>query len=121
MKVCKREIKRINNMQSHHPEYTVCRTYLETMANLPWNRQTRDEISLDRAQKILDDDHFGLEKVKKRILEFLAVRKLRNDMKGPILCFQGPPGVGKTSLGKSMARAMNRKFYRIALGGVRDE
>merc|ERR1719387_1117285 len=101
----------------------VCRTYLETLAGLPWQKSSRNEEELDlsQARNILESDHFGLEKVKQRILEFLAVHKMRNDMKGPILCLHGPPGVGKTSLGKSVARALNRKFHRVALGGVRDE
>jgi len=103
------------------PEYNVSRTYLDWLIELPWSRSTTDNLDVKKAAQILDEDHYDLEKVKKRILEFLAIRKLRQDMKGPILCFAGPPGVGKTSLGKSIARAMDRKFLRISLGGVRDE
>jgi ATP-dependent Lon protease len=120
-KVAARELKRIQSIQPHHPEYTVCRSYLETLGNLPWNLSTKDDLDLTAAQEILEKDHYGLEKVKRRILEFLAVQKMRGDMKGPILCLHGPPGVGKTSLGRSIARALGRKFHRIALGGVRDE
>jgi len=120
-KIAKNEMKRLQSIQPHHPEYNVCRTYLETLASLPWQVSSPDSPDLEVARRILDEDHFGLESVKKRILEFLAVRQLRKDMKGPILCLHGPPGVGKTSLGKSIARALGRKFHRLALGGVRDE
>jgi ATP-dependent Lon protease len=99
----------------------VARTYLEWILDLPWEISTTDSLDLDEAQRILDKDHYGLEKIKKRIIEFLAVRKLKDDMHGPILCFVGPPGVGKTSLGQSIARSLGRKFVRISLGGVRDE
>merc|ERR1719265_589416 len=99
----------------------VARTYLDILADLPWAKSTEDLSDLARARVILDEDHYGMEKVKKRILEFLAVRTLKKDMTGPILCLHGPPGVGKTSLGKSIAKALGRKFHRIALGGVRDE
>jgi len=116
-----RELKRLQSIPPHHPEYTVCRTYLETLSNLPWEVSTKDDLDLTAAQDILEADHYGLEKVKRRILEFLAVQKMRGDMKGPILCLHGPPGVGKTSLGRSIARALGRKFHRVALGGVRDE
>jgi len=107
-----------------HPdaaEASVIRTYLEWLIDLPWSRQTKDKLSIKKAGKILDEDHYDLEKVKERILEYLAVRKLKEKLKGPILCFVGPPGVGKTSLGRSIARALGRKFVRISLGGVRDE
>ena len=99
----------------------MARTYLDWLVELPWSETTEDNLDIDNAQKTLDEDHYDLEKVKKRILEYLAVRKLKANMKGPILCFVGPPGVGKTSLGKSIARTMGRKFMRISLGGVRDE
>ncbi|HBA55334.1 MAG TPA: endopeptidase La, partial [Syntrophorhabdus aromaticivorans] len=102
-------------------EYTVSRTYLDWLTDLPWSRATEDNLNIADANRILDEDHYDLTKVKKRILEYLAVRKLKADMKGPILCFVGPPGVGKTSLGKSIARALGRKFMRISLGGIRDE
>lgn len=120
-KIALRELKRLQNIQPHHPEYMVCRTYLDLLASLPWEKSTADSDDLRKAREILDKDHYGLEKVKRRILEFLAVRKLRSDMKGPILCLNGPPGTGKTSLGRSVARALGRRFHRIALGGVRDE
>ncbi|MCK5784868.1 MAG: endopeptidase La, partial [Desulfobacterales bacterium] len=102
-------------------EYTVARTYVDWLIDLPWVKQTKDRLDVARAEEILNEDHYGLQKVKKRILEYLAVRQLKSDMKGPILCFVGPPGVGKTSLGRSIARALNRKFSRMSLGGVRDE
>ena len=102
-------------------EYSIQRNYLDLYLDLPWNHFSVDNLDLKRAQKILDRDHFGLEKVKKRIIEYLAVLKLRNDMKSPILCLQGPPGVGKTSLGKSIAEALGREYVRISLGGLRDE
>jgi ATP-dependent Lon protease len=107
-----------------HPssaEYSIVRTYLDWMAVLPWSKSSRDRLDLRRARKILDTDHYDLEKIKERILEYLAVRKLKKDMKGPILCFVGPPGTGKTSLGKSIAKALGREFIRISLGGVHDE
>jgi ATP-dependent Lon protease len=112
---------RLERMHQDASEATIVRTYLDWLTDLPWGRMTEDSLDLKEAQKILDHDHFDLEKIKERILEFLAVRKLKPKMKGPILCFVGPPGVGKTSLGKSIARAMGRKFVRISLGGVRDE
>lgn len=120
-KIAQRELRRLQNMRPQHPEFSVLRNYLETLSNLPWAIGTNEDIDLVAARECLDRDHYGLEQVKKRILEFLAVRKLRNDMKGPILCLHGPPGVGKTSLGRSIASALGRKFHRIALGGVRDE
>ena len=112
------KLQRINPMA---PEYPVTMNYVELMVDLPWNEYTKDNFDLKRAQKILDTDHFGLEKVKERIIEYLAVLKLKNDMKAPILCLYGPPGVGKTSLGKSVAKALGRKYSRMALGGVHDE
>lgn len=112
---------RLERMHQDASEATIVRTYLDWLTDLPWGRMTDDSLDLNEAQKILDSDHYDLEKIKERILEFLAVRKLRPKMKGPILCFVGPPGVGKTSLGKSIARAMGRKFVRISLGGIRDE
>lgn len=120
-KLVQREMRRLQNIQPQHPEYTVSRTYVETICSLPWTDSTDDAIDLRTARQILDEDHYGLEKVKRRILEFLAVQKMRGDIKGPILCLHGPPGVGKTSLGRSIAKALGRKFHRIALGGVRDE
>ena len=120
-KVAKKQLERLKVMQPSSAEYTVTRTYLEWLVELPWSIETEDKLDIQEARDILDEDHYGLEKVKKRILEYLAVRKLKNDKKGPILCLSGPPGVGKTSLGRSIARAMGRKFVRISLGGVRDE
>lgn len=120
-KAAKRELKRMSNMQPSQAEYTVARTYLDWLADLPWSKSSRDDLNLENAKKALDGDHYGLERIKKRIIEYLAVRKLKDDMKGPILCFLGPPGVGKTSLGRSIANALGRKFHRVSLGGVRDE
>ncbi|KAI8810281.1 Lon protease C-terminal proteolytic domain-containing protein, partial [Cladochytrium replicatum] len=120
-KVAGRELRRLKRMHPSMAEYQVIRTYLETLLELPWATSTPDMSDIGAARKQLDADHCGLEKVKTRILEYLAVRKLKNDMKGPILCFLGPPGVGKTSLGRSIASALGRKFHRISLGGVRDE
>ncbi len=119
--VAEKELDRLAKIPPASAEYTVARTYLDWLAELPWSETTVDNLDIDNAQKTLDEDHYDLEKVKKRILEYLAVRKLKADMKGPILCFVGPPGVGKTSLGRSIARTMGRKFFRISLGGVRDE
>jgi ATP-dependent Lon protease len=115
------EIDRMSMMVPEAAEFHVIRSYLDWLTSLPWNIATRDLLNVKRAQKILEEDHYGLDDVKKRILEFLAVRKIKADRKGSILCFLGPPGVGKTSLGKSIARAMGRKFYRFSLGGMRDE
>ena len=120
-KAARKELRRLRNMSPSQAEYTVARTYVEWLCDLPWARSSIDKIDLKEVRDILDADHYGLEKVKKRIIEFLAVRKLKSDMKGPILCFVGPPGTGKTSLGQSIARAMGRKFVRVAMGGVRDE
>ncbi|MGC1403030.1 MAG: endopeptidase La [Thermodesulfobacteriota bacterium] len=120
-KEAERELNRLARMSSSSPEYTVALSYLDWLTELPWGVQTEDNLDIEAAAKVLDEDHFDLEKVKKRILEYLAVRKLKPDMKGPILCFAGPPGTGKTSLGRSIARALGRKFVRLSLGGVRDE
>ncbi len=119
--VAKKQLKRLRNMQVGSAEYTVVRTYLDWILDLPWHAQTPDNMDIGAVRKVLDEDHYGLEKVKKRILEYLAVRKLKKDKKGPILCLIGPPGVGKTSLGRSIARSLGRKFVRISLGGVHDE
>ena len=107
-----RELNRLARMNPASPEYTVALTYLDWITELPWNVRTEDNLDIEKAAKVLDEDHYNLEKVKKRILEYLAVRKLKPDMKGPILCFAGPPGTGKTSLGRSIARALGRKFVR---------
>ena len=116
-----RELDRLSKIPPPSPEYSVIRTYLDWVCELPWSLQTKDQLDINKAERILNQDHYDLHKVKKRILEFLAVRKLNPTGKSPILCFVGPPGVGKTSLGKSIARAMDRKFVRISLGGIRDE
>src|SRR6187549_2218838 len=116
-----RELDRLARMNSASPDYQMTRTYLDWLLDIPWATTTTDRIDPVEARRVLDEDHYDLDKVKERIVEYLAVRKMKGDMKGPILCFVGPPGVGKTSLGQSIARAMNRKFVRISLGGVRDE
>ncbi len=116
-----KQLRRLETMHPEAAEFAMLRTFLDWLVELPWSHATRDNLDLVKARKVLDEDHFDLEKVKERILEFLAVRKLKKGMKGPVLCFVGPPGVGKTSLGKSIARALGRKFVRISLGGVRDE
>jgi len=120
-KEAERELNRLSKMPTASAEYTVSRTYLDLMVALPWSISTTDNLDILAARKVLDEDHYDLEKVKERILEYLAVRKLKQDMKGPILCFVGPPGTGKTSIGMSIARAIGRKFFRMSLGGVRDE
>lgn len=120
----KESIKQLERLERMHPdsaEANIIRTYLDWMIELPWNKKTRDNLNLKQVRKILDEDHYGLDKIKDRIIEYLAVCKLKNKLKGPILCFVGPPGVGKTSLGKSIARALGRKFFRLSLGGVKDE
>ncbi len=117
----KTQLGRLSRMHPDAAEASVIRTYLDWLIDLPWAKQTKDKLSIKQAHRILEEDHYDLEKVKERILEYLAVRKLKKKMKGPILCFVGPPGVGKTSLGRSIARALGRKFVRISLGGVRDE
>lgn len=119
--VALKELDRLASMAPGAPEYPMTRTYLEWLIELPWNKETTDSIDIKLAKRVLDEDHYNLESVKNRILEFLAVRKLKKDTKGPILAFVGPPGVGKTSLGKSIARALGRKFIRMSLGGIRDE
>jgi ATP-dependent Lon protease len=119
--VASKEVDRLERMTPAAPEYQMIRTYLDWLLEIPWAKRTEDRIDPIEARRVLDEDHYDLDKVKDRIVEYLAVRKLKGDMKGPILCFVGPPGVGKTSLGQSIARAMNRKFVRISLGGVRDE
>ena len=116
-----RELERLARMHPSSAEYTVATTYLDWLTALPWKESTEDMLDIKKAQNVLDEDHYDLEKVKKRMIEYLAVRKLKPDSKGPILCFVGPPGTGKTSLGRSIARALGRKFVRISLGGVRDE
>ena len=119
--IANREVDRLERMTPASPEYQMIRTYLDWVLDVPWDKPTEDRLDPIEARKVLDEDHYDLDKVKERIVEYLAVRKLKGDLKGPILCFVGPPGVGKTSLGQSIARSMNRKFMRISLGGVRDE
>jgi ATP-dependent Lon protease len=120
-KEARRELERLDQMHPDAAEASMVRTYLDWLIEMPWSIVTKDNLDLQKAKKVLDDDHYNLEKVKERILEYLSVHKLKKKMKGPILCFIGPPGVGKTSLGKSIARALGRKFVRISLGGIRDE
>ena len=121
LKECEKQLKRLEKMHPDAAESGTVRTYLEWMVDLPWSNRSQDNLNIKKATKVLNEDHYDLEKVKDRILEYLAVRKLKEKMKGPILCFVGPPGVGKTSLGKSIARALGREFIRISLGGTRDE
>jgi ATP-dependent Lon protease len=127
LKVARKELIRLERISPQSPEYTVSRTYLEWLVDLPWSASTDDQVDITKAEQILNEDHYGLEKIKERIIEYLAVRKLKQQkdpkagVKGPILCFIGPPGVGKTSVGMSIARAMGRKFHRMSLGGIRDE
>lgn len=120
-KEAERELTRLSRMNPSAAEYTVASTYLDWLTVLPWNESTEDNLDIKKAQKILDDDHYGLDKAKKRVIEYLAVRKLKPESKGPILCLAGPPGTGKTSMGRSIANALGRQFIRISLGGVRDE
>ncbi len=120
-KEVERELARMEKMPQAAADYAVSRTYLDWLVSLPWSKSTEDHLDVDKAERILDEDHYGLEKPKERILEYLAVRRLKEDMRGPILCLVGPPGTGKTSLGRSVARALGRKFVRMSLGGVRDE
>jgi ATP-dependent Lon protease len=121
LKEAERELERLARMHPSSAEYSVATTFLDWLTALPWHKATEDNLDIKKARKVLDDDHYGLDKPKRRIIEYLAVRKLKPDSKGPILCFVGPPGTGKTSLGQSIARALGRKFYRMSLGGVRDE
>ena len=121
MKEAEKQLRRIEKMHPDSAEAGTIRTYLEWLTELPWSKNTKDQLDIRKAEKVLNDDHYDLEKVKERILEYLSVAKLKDKMKGPILCFIGPPGVGKTSLGRSISRALGREFVRISLGGVRDE
>jgi ATP-dependent Lon protease len=120
-KEAEKEVDRLERIPPASPEYSMALDYIDWLVGMPWSKSTEDHLDVDRARDVLDEDHYGLDKIKKRILEFLAVRKLKPDSRGPILCFTGPPGVGKTSLGQSIARAMGRKFIRMSLGGIRDE
>ncbi|XP_063294301.1 lon protease homolog 2, peroxisomal [Pelobates fuscus] len=121
LKVCVKEIKRLKKMPQSMPEYALTRNYLELMSELPWSKSTRDRLDIRAARVLLDNDHYAMAKLKRRVLEYLAVRQLKNNLKGPILCFVGPPGVGKTSVGRSIAKTLGREFHRIALGGVCDQ
>ena len=119
--IFEKEVKRLERVHPQSPDYSVQAQYVQTIVNLPWNEYSKDNFNLNHAQKVLDRDHYGLEKVKERIIEHLAVLKLKGDMKSPIICLYGPPGVGKTSLGRSVAEALNRKYVRVSLGGLHDE
>ncbi len=116
-----KEIDRLSKLSPSSAESGVIRNYITTILELPWNKQTKDTLDIKKARKILDEDHYGLKDVKERVLEYLAIRQLTKSMKGPIICLVGPPGVGKTSIAKSIARSLGRKFVRMSLGGVRDE
>ena len=118
--IFEKEVQKLERLNPQSPDYSVQFGYLQTILELPWNIYSKDNFSLKNAQKVLDKDHFGMEKVKERIIEHLAVLKLKRDLKSPILCLYGPPGVGKTSLGKSIAAALNRKYVRVSLGGLHD-
>ena len=120
-KIFEKELDKLNTLNPQSPDYSVQINYLQTMVNLPWNEFTKDDLDLRRAQRVLNRDHYGMEKVKERILEYMAVLKLKGNLKSPILCLYGPPGVGKTSLGKSIAESMKRKYVRMSLGGLHDE
>lgn len=120
-KVAMKELQRLKKMPAHMPEHALIRTYLELMTDLPWSKSSPETIDLAKSRADLDKDHYGLEKLKERVLEYLAVRQLKNSLKGPILCFVGPPGVGKTSVGRSIAKSLKREFHRISLGGVCDQ
>ncbi|GAH57856.1 unnamed protein product, partial [marine sediment metagenome] len=116
-----KEIKRLKTIPPASPEYSYIRTFLDWMLDIPWSKKTRDKLDIPDAKKILDEDHYDLDKVKEHILDYLAVKKLKGKARGTILCFIGPPGTGKTSLGQSIARSLNRKFIRMSIGGIRDE
>lgn len=120
-KVALKELQRLKKMPAHMPEHALTRTYLELMTDLPWSKTSPETVDLVKSRQDLDRDHYGLEKLKRRVLEYLAVRQLKNTLRGPILCFVGPPGVGKTSVGRSIAKSLGREFHRISLGGVCDQ
>ncbi|KAK5867843.1 hypothetical protein PBY51_012301 [Eleginops maclovinus] len=121
LRVCLKELKRLKKMPQSMPEFALTRNYLDLMVELPWSKSTKDCLDIRAARTLLDNDHFAMDKLKRRVLEYLAVRQLKTSLKGPILCFVGPPGVGKTSVGRSIARTLGREFHRIALGGVCDQ